>query len=146
MQVYKYIIKSTGIEFFTFYATTCAEKCNNQLVVATTGAFKLTSVITSGLLFADNCVLYRNIYSIRDCLTLQEDLTSLGQWEADWQIKFNEAKCHSMRVTRHQHHKHKFLCSSDHMLYSHGCILRFMAEKKSFPLFLIISPILSRTH
>ena len=40
-----------------------------------------------------------------DCLTLQEDLTSFGQWEADWQMKFNVAKCHSMRVTRHQHHK-----------------------------------------
>ena len=57
-------------------------------------------------LFADDCVLYRNIYSIQDCLTLQEDLTSLGQWEADWQMKFSVAKCHSMRVTRHQHHKH----------------------------------------
>ena len=48
-----------------------------------------------------------NIHSlqVQDCLTLQEDLTSLGQWEADWQMKFNVAKCHSMRVTRHQHHK-----------------------------------------
>ena len=36
---------------------------------------------------------------------MQKDLTSLGQWEADWQIKFNVAKCHSMRVTRHQHHR-----------------------------------------
>ena len=36
---------------------------------------------------------------------MQEDLTSLGQWEADWQMKFNVAKCHSMRVTQHQHHK-----------------------------------------
>ena len=35
-------------------------------------------------LLADDCVLYRNIYSIQDCLALQEDLTSLGQWEADW--------------------------------------------------------------
>ena len=57
------------------------------------------------LMFADDCVLYRNIHSRQDCLTLQEDLTSLGQWEADWQMKFNVAKCHSMRVTRHQHHK-----------------------------------------
>ena len=54
----------------------------------------------------DDCVLYRNIYSIQDCLTLLENLTSLGQWEADWQMKFNVAKCHSMRVTRHQHLKH----------------------------------------
>ena len=56
-------------------------------------------------LFADDCVLYRNIYSLQDYLILQEDLTSLGQWEANWQMKFNVAKCHSMRVTRHQHHK-----------------------------------------
>ena len=39
-------------------------------------------------------------------MTLQEDLTSLGQWEADWQMKFNVAKCHSMRATGHQHYKH----------------------------------------
>ena len=33
-------------------------------------------------------VTYRNIHSIQDCLTLQEYLTSLGQWEGDWQMKF----------------------------------------------------------
>ena len=49
--------------------------------------------------------LYRNIYSIQDCSILQEYLTSLGQWEADWQKEFNVANCHSMRVTWHQHHK-----------------------------------------
>ena len=63
------------------------------------------NIRSSVRLFADDCVLYRNIHSLQDCLTLQEDLTSLGQWEADWQMKFNKAKCHSMRVTRHQHHK-----------------------------------------
>ena len=63
------------------------------------------NIRSSVRLFADDCVLYRNIHSLQDCLTLQEDLTSLGQWEADWQMKFNIAKCHSMRVTRHQHHK-----------------------------------------
>ena len=31
-------------------------------------------------LFANDCVLYRNIYSIQDCFILQEDLTSLGQY------------------------------------------------------------------
>ena len=63
------------------------------------------NIRSSVRLFPDNCVLYRNIHSIQDCFILQEDLTSLGQWEADWQMKFNVAKCHSMRVTRHQHHK-----------------------------------------
>ena len=36
-----------------------------------------------------------------DCQILQDDLNSLTQWETDWQMKFNVAKCHSMRVTRH---------------------------------------------
>ena len=52
-------------------------------------------------LFADDCDLYRNINSLTDCQILQEDLNSLAQWETDWQMKFNVAKCHSMRVTRH---------------------------------------------
>ena len=64
------------------------------------------NIRSSVRLFMDDCVMYRNIYSIQDCLTLQKDLNSLGQWEADWQMKFNVAKCHSMRVTRHPHHKH----------------------------------------
>ena len=42
------------------------------------------NIRSSVRLFADDCVLYRNIHSLQDCLTLQEDLTSLGQWEADW--------------------------------------------------------------
>ena len=42
-----------------------------------------------------------NINSLTDCQILQEDLNSLAQWETDWQMKFNVAKCHSMRVTRH---------------------------------------------
>ena len=52
-------------------------------------------------LFADDCVLYRNIRSPMDCQILQDDLNNLAQWETDWQMKFNVAKCHSMRVIRH---------------------------------------------
>ena len=61
--------------------------------------------IISSLQFADDCVLYRNIHSLQDCLILQEDLDSLGPWEAEWQMKFNVAKCHSKRVTQHYSHK-----------------------------------------
>ena len=46
-------------------------------------------------------MLYRNIKSPKDRQILQDDLNSLAQWETDWQMKFNVAKCHSMRVTRH---------------------------------------------
>ena len=34
------------------------------------------------------------------------DLNSLAQWETDWQMKFNVAKCHSMRMTGHPPDKH----------------------------------------
>ena len=56
-------------------------------------------------LFVDDWVLYRKIHSLQDCLILQEDLDSLGLWEAYWQMKFNVAKFHSMRVTQHYSHK-----------------------------------------
>ena len=62
------------------------------------------NIRSSVRLFADDCVLYRNIRSFSDCLILQDDLDQLARWEADWQMKFNVAKCHSMRVTRHLPH------------------------------------------
>ena len=63
------------------------------------------NIRSSVRLFADDCVLYMNIHSLQDCLILHADPTSLGQWEASWQMKFNVAKYRSMRVTRHQHQK-----------------------------------------
>ena len=51
-------------------------------------------------------MLFRSIKSPIDCQILQDDLNSLAQWETDWQMKFNVAKCHSMRVTRHLPDKH----------------------------------------
>ena len=65
------------------------------------------NIKSSVRLFADDCVLYRNIHSLQDCLILQEDLDSLGLWEADWQMKFNVDKCHSshLGVLRRLHTK-----------------------------------------
>ena len=54
------------------------------------------NIRSSVRLFADDCVLYRNIKSPIDCQILQDDLNSLSQWETDWQMKFNVAKCHSI--------------------------------------------------
>ena len=59
------------------------------------------NIRSSVRLFADDCVLYRNIKSPIDCKILEDDLKSLVQWETDCQTKFNVAKCHSLRVTRH---------------------------------------------
>ena len=64
------------------------------------------NIRSSVRLFADDCVLYRNIKSPIDCQILQDDLNSLAQWETDRHMKFNVAKWHSMRVTRHLPDKH----------------------------------------
>ena len=64
------------------------------------------NIRSSVRLFAADCVLYRNIKSPMDCQILQDDLNSLAQWKTNWQMKFNVAKCHSMRVTRHPPDKH----------------------------------------
>ena len=58
------------------------------------------NIRSSVRLFADDCVLYRNVKSPLDCQILQDDLNSLAKWEMDWQVKFIVSKCHSMRVTR----------------------------------------------
>ena len=76
-------------------------------------------------LFADHCVLYRNMHSLQDCLILQEDLDSLALWEADCQMKFNVAKCHSMRVTRHYSHKQII---QDYTLHQQ-CLENFQSAK-----------------
>ena len=64
------------------------------------------NIRSSVCLFAEDCVLYRNFESPMDCQILQDDLSSLAQWETDWQMKFNVAKCHSMRVNRHPPDEH----------------------------------------
>ena len=59
------------------------------------------NIRSSVRLFADDCVLYRSIRSPMDCQILLDDLNNLAQWDTDWQMKFNFAKFHSMRVIRH---------------------------------------------
>ena len=59
-------------------------------------------ILSNVRLFADDCVLYRNIYSHQDCIELQKDLLKLGIWEQTWLMKFNVSKCHSMRISRHR--------------------------------------------
>ena len=53
----------------------------------------LPKIKSSVRLFADDCVLYMDIYSLQDCLILQEDLDSLALCEADSQMQYNVAKC-----------------------------------------------------
>ena len=63
-------------------------------------------------LFADDCLLYRNINTTHDAETLQEDIDKLQTWEADWLMKFNPDKCEIIRrkkkiVTNYSIHEHQ---------------------------------------
>ena len=51
-------------------------------------------------LFADDCLLYREIDSELDHIALQDDLTSLQKWADMWGMQFNPTKCYVMKVGR----------------------------------------------
>ena len=50
--------------------------------------------------FADDCIIYRNVKTIKDCQELQNDLFKLTDWEQKWGMLFHPDKCNSMQVTR----------------------------------------------
>ena len=54
-------------------------------------------------LFADDCILYREIKNESDSQELQKDLNSLMKWEYDCQMHFNPQKCFVMRLTHARH-------------------------------------------
>ena len=51
-------------------------------------------------MFADDCIVYREIKSNKDQLTLQEDLDTLAAWEQKWGMDFHPQKCNVLRVSR----------------------------------------------
>ena len=57
-------------------------------------------------LFADDCVIYRDIQNEFDSNVLQEDLDTLRKWETNWQLCFNPSKCFVMRLTHSRSPKH----------------------------------------
>jgi hypothetical protein len=50
-------------------------------------------------LFADDSLLFRTINHQADSVLLQNDLTSLQDWEDKWQMSFNAKKCQVIRIT-----------------------------------------------
>ena len=50
-------------------------------------------------LFADDCILYRQIDSTADCVKLQDDPNALQHWEDMWLMTFNAKKCNIMWVS-----------------------------------------------
>ena len=51
-------------------------------------------------LFADDCLIYREIHNLEDQLALQKDLDILEQWANKWGMQFNPAKCNILSISR----------------------------------------------
>ena len=64
------------------------------------------NINSSVRLFADDCVLYRQIQNQFDLEALQQDLNTLCKWEKDWQMHFNPQKCYVMRLTHKRNPVH----------------------------------------
>ena len=58
------------------------------------------STVSPMRLFADDCILYREIKTPEDSQLLQSDLDRVADWERDWLMDLNPAKCSVLRVTR----------------------------------------------
>ena len=55
---------------------------------------------TSCKLFADDCLIYRSISSLRDQVIFQNDLNVLHSWGETWGLRFNSSKCTVMHMAR----------------------------------------------
>ena len=57
------------------------------------------SVQSNLRLFADDCVLYREVVTHQDCLVFQQDLQRVFRWPKTWQLTFNVTKCYHLGIT-----------------------------------------------
>ena len=57
-------------------------------------------IISTTRLFADDCIVYRQIDRPEDCAVLQEDLNTLVEWESKWGMAFHPQKCSVLSITR----------------------------------------------
>ena len=51
-------------------------------------------------LFADDCLLYREIKNNQDQIDMQRDFDALMDWGSTWGMKFKAKKCNIMRVSQ----------------------------------------------
>ena len=58
-----------------------------------------SSVQLNLCLFADDCVLYREVAALQDCQALQQDLDPLFLWSETWQLTFNVTKFYHLGIT-----------------------------------------------
>ena len=58
----------------------------------------LPSLVSSKVrIFADECLIFRNIKNKQDQMKMQEDLHFLVNWGITWGMRFNAAKCNHIK-------------------------------------------------
>jgi hypothetical protein len=57
-------------------------------------------------LFADDCLLYREINRENDHTTLQNNLKNLEKWASDWGMRFNAKNCYILSMKKKSHHSY----------------------------------------
>ena len=55
-------------------------------------------------LFADDCLIYRQIKTQKDHQILQNDLKELENWAAKWGMRFNAKKCYILSIRQKSSH------------------------------------------
>ena len=76
----------------------------------------LDNISSSGLMFADDTKLFRQISSREDALQLQSDIAKLEEWSKIWQLHFNAEKCHVLTLGRFDNirHAHRYtICNKE---------------------------------
>ena len=77
----------------------------------------LPQVVSSQVrLFADDCLLYRDIRCRDDQVALQRDLDALRNWGDIWGMRFNAAKCNVLRISRSKTPHTNFYTLGGHIL------------------------------
>ena len=67
-------------------------------------------------MFADDCLLYRQIQTPEDHIVLENDLKALGDWANMWGMKFNATKCYVMTIGRQRKLSHFIYTLCNHPL------------------------------
>ena len=60
----------------------------------------ITNINSLLRMFADDCLLYRIIYTPEDTAILQQDLDQIASWVTTWQLTLNITKCVLIRRNR----------------------------------------------
>ena len=70
----------------------------------------LDGITSSGLLYADDTKIFREITSEDDSLHLQADIEWLEQWSKEWLLEFNQDKCHVITLGKFENimHTHRY--------------------------------------